>query len=540
MRYVAGDDLRSLVRLEGPLAPARAAEIAERLGDALDAIHRAGYVHRDVKPANVLLDERGQVYLSDFGIAKHLLGETTQTEPERWVGTLDFAAPEQIRGEPVDARTDVYALGCVLFFMLTGRVPFERDSDEAKLWAHLSDPPPAAADLRPGLAPAFDIVLRRALAKEPADRQPTAGQLGREAVAAVTDDAPTITSPRRRRPRRRRALAAAAAGLLAALALVVAWVVPGGGREPATPTPSPTATPVPAQAPRLAASVTGTVRDVGLRPRDVAVAGGDVWVISHARERIARIDAETLERVRPEPRIAGRGAWSIAGDGDAVWVAVPRLGQVLRIDGGARVTQRIATPLTPVAVAVDRSGLWITGRAERDELDPANPDYVYHYDRAGKLLRSIAVPLEVSAIAPTAPPASGSRSTSRRRSCATTPATTGPPAASASPRRRPSSRSAGARSGAASSRSTPSSQIPPGRPSVSTAAARNPSELAVAGGRVFVASNTEHTVAVIDARTGRPAGEPLAVGLNPFAVAAGAGHVWVTGQGDNTVTRIDY
>ena len=539
MRYVAGDDLRSLVRLEGPLAPARAAEIVQRLGDALDAIHRAGYVHRDVKPANVLLDERGQVYLSDFGIAKHLLGETTQTEPERWVGTLDFAAPEQIRGEPVDARTDVYALGCVLFFMLTGRVPFERDSDEAKLWAHLSDPPPAAADLRPGLAPAFDIVLRRALAKEPGDRQPTAGQLGREAVAAVTDDAPTITSPRRRRPRRRPALAAAAAGLLAVLALVVAWVVPGGGREPATPTPSPTATPVPAQAPRLAASVTGTVRDVGLRPRDVAVAGGDVWVISHARERIARIDAETLERVRPEPRIAGRGAWSIAGDGDAVWVAVPRLGQVLRIDDSARVTQRIATPLTPVAVAVDRSGLWITGRAERDELDPANPDYVYRYDRAGKLLRSIAVPLEVAAIAPT--PTGVWIAVNLQAKVLRYDARDDRPARSVRITAAAAELAFGGRSLWGSIQSIDAVvQVPPGRPSVSTAAARNPSELAVAGGRVFVASNTEHTVAVIDARTGRPAGEPLAVGLNPFAVAAGAGHVWVTGQGDNTVTRIDY
>ena len=123
MRYVAGCDLRTLVRAEGPLEPARAVEFAQRLGDALDAIHAAGYVHRDVKPANVLVGEHGDVYLSDFGLARHLLTDATETEPGRWVGTVDFAAPEQIRGEPVDARTDVYSLGCVFYECLIGRPP---------------------------------------------------------------------------------------------------------------------------------------------------------------------------------------------------------------------------------------------------------------------------------------------------------------------------------------------------------------------------------------------------------------------------------
>ena len=148
MRYVPGDDLRALVRREGPLSPARAAEITVALGDALDAIHGAGYVHRDVKPANVLLDEDGHVYLSDFGLAKQVLASAGLTDSDRWVGTLDFAAPEQIRGEPVDARADVYALGGVLHFMLTGGVPFERESDEAKLWAHLAAEPPRPSSAR--------------------------------------------------------------------------------------------------------------------------------------------------------------------------------------------------------------------------------------------------------------------------------------------------------------------------------------------------------------------------------------------------------
>src|SRR5215216_6786251 len=185
MRYVAGSDLRTVVRAEGPLEPQRAAGIAMRLGDALDAIHRAGYVHRDVKPQNVMVDAAGHVYLSDFGLAKQTLASSGQTRSEQWVGTLDYVAPEQIRGERVDARADVYALGGVLYFMLTGRVPFERDGDHAKLWAHLVDPPPLPSDAQPELPAGFDAVVQRALAKDPARRYPSAGDLGRAARAAA-------------------------------------------------------------------------------------------------------------------------------------------------------------------------------------------------------------------------------------------------------------------------------------------------------------------------------------------------------------------
>ena len=126
MRYVPGDNLQTAVRRAEALSPSDAAGIAAQLGQALDAIHRAGYVHRDVKPQNVLLDDDGHAYLSDFGLAKEALATAGLTKSDHWVGTLDYAAPEQIRGERVDARTDVYSLGGVLYFMLTGHVPFER------------------------------------------------------------------------------------------------------------------------------------------------------------------------------------------------------------------------------------------------------------------------------------------------------------------------------------------------------------------------------------------------------------------------------
>ena len=153
MRYVDGPDLRALVRAEDRLDPERAAHIVAQLGGALDAAHRHGLVHRDVKPANVLLGEDDHAYLTDFGLTKHAATSAGGglSRAGGWVGTLGYVAPEQIRGERVDARTDVYALGCVLVYALTGKAPYSGDSDEATLWAHLNAPPPSesrAAGLR--------------------------------------------------------------------------------------------------------------------------------------------------------------------------------------------------------------------------------------------------------------------------------------------------------------------------------------------------------------------------------------------------------
>jgi serine/threonine protein kinase len=167
MRFIEGDDLRTLVRRSGPLAPARAAEIIAQAAAGLDAMHRAGYVHRDVKPANVLVDRDGHSYLADFGLAKQVLSHSGATHTGQWVGTLDYVAPEQIRGDRIDARADVYALGGVLCFVLTGQVPFEREGDEAKMWAQLSEPAPVPSRLRPGLPAELDGAVARAKAKAP-------------------------------------------------------------------------------------------------------------------------------------------------------------------------------------------------------------------------------------------------------------------------------------------------------------------------------------------------------------------------------------
>jgi serine/threonine protein kinase len=148
MRYVPGADLRTLLARNGPLEPARAAAIAGQVAAALDAAHAAGLVHRDVKPANVLLGSEDHAYLTDFGLSKRISATDSPTEGGGIVGTVNYIAPEQIRSQSIDGRTDVYALGCVVFHMLTGTVPFPLESEEATLWAHLSTAPPLVSERR--------------------------------------------------------------------------------------------------------------------------------------------------------------------------------------------------------------------------------------------------------------------------------------------------------------------------------------------------------------------------------------------------------
>ncbi len=187
MHYVDGADLGRILALEERLDPSRAAALVADLGGALDAAHRLGIVHRDVKPANVLIEWRGEsmhVFLTDFGLAKNVRdGALTRTGAV--LGTLDYAAPEQLQEASVDRRTDVYALGCLLFHALTGRVPYPRTTDAAKILAHLSGPPPSLADFGPHVPEALANVVIRAMCTEPGGRYDTAADLGRAAADAM-------------------------------------------------------------------------------------------------------------------------------------------------------------------------------------------------------------------------------------------------------------------------------------------------------------------------------------------------------------------
>ncbi|WP_434587804.1 serine/threonine-protein kinase [Streptomyces sp. A5-4] len=176
MRYVAGQDLRALLDRQGPLSIGAATRIAAQVASALDAAHDHDLVHRDVKPGNILVaegtdsDHPEHVYLTDFGLTKKSLSLTGFTSVGQFVGTLDYVAPEQISGRPVDGRCDVYSLACVVHETMAGAPPFQRDDDMALLWAHQFDPPPALTGLRPDLPAGVDGVLAKALAKSPDDR----------------------------------------------------------------------------------------------------------------------------------------------------------------------------------------------------------------------------------------------------------------------------------------------------------------------------------------------------------------------------------
>jgi hypothetical protein len=193
MQLVDGKDLRQVLDEGGPEDPLRATELLAQIAGALDAAHARGLVHRDVKPGNILIGRRNgrpHAYLTDFGLAKRIASAARLTDSAAWVGTIDYAAPEQIFGPAVDARTDVYALGCVLYDLLTDRVPFPQEDVWAKAHAHASAPRPKIADaapvaIEPANRAAFDAVIARAMAIEPSARYQSAGDLGRAAVAAA-------------------------------------------------------------------------------------------------------------------------------------------------------------------------------------------------------------------------------------------------------------------------------------------------------------------------------------------------------------------
>jgi predicted Ser/Thr protein kinase len=198
MRFVSGSDLGRRVAGGNRLEPAHAAALIAQVGNGLDAIHAAGLVHRDVKPANVLLSGREgaeHAYITDFGVARNVAETSGLTKTGRFIGTLDYVAPEQISGAKVDARSDVYALGCLLFKLLSGDVPFPKDDEAGRLYAHLHESPPSPSVFAPEVPKELDEVVIRALSKDADDRYPSAGDLGRAALAAV--GAGTVTLPER-------------------------------------------------------------------------------------------------------------------------------------------------------------------------------------------------------------------------------------------------------------------------------------------------------------------------------------------------------
>jgi serine/threonine-protein kinase len=197
MQYIEGMDLARMLAQDGRLKPYRAIDVCRQVGDALDAAHARGLIHRDVKPANVLIEGRN-AYLTDFGLTKRL-GGTQVTLTGDVVGTIHYVAPEQIEGREITPRSDIYSLGCVLYHCLTGHMPYERETDVAVIYAHLSEAPPRPSRALPELPDGFDDVIAKALDKNPERRYQTCSELMSAARAVVESAGPlseTLT-PRR-------------------------------------------------------------------------------------------------------------------------------------------------------------------------------------------------------------------------------------------------------------------------------------------------------------------------------------------------------
>jgi ABC-type branched-subunit amino acid transport system substrate-binding protein/streptogramin lyase len=490
MRFVEGEDLKTLLAREGKLSPERTLAILAQVADALDAAHRRGLVHRDVKPANVLLDEDGHAYLTDFGITKQLGDASTETG--QVVGTLDYLAPEQIRGASVDGRTDSYALACVLYECLTGAPPFRRETEAETLWAHMQDRPPRL----PG-RPALDPVLGKALAKEKEERHASCGEFLAAASSALGFEPP---ARRARRLRVGRRLVLAGALLLAAAALAVVALEAaeddGTVEELAVVAPDSVA----ALDPR-SNRVVGQVHIPG-GPSLLAAHGRSVWVASDAGGTITEIDSRSRSVRRVVPTKAA--ATDIAATEGSVWMQDARRLALVRVDVAyGSVANRLSLPrglrATRPGVDVGRGAVWATDATTRLlKLDPEDGRVLKAFD-LGRPIDDLAV---------------GAGAIWAINGAAGRVFEIDP------------------RTGSIRAR------IPiAGRSGVSDPA---PIEIEVGEGAVWVLNGNAPSVTRIDPQLAAvTATVRLGVGSNPSAMAAGAGAIWVALRGEGTVARVD-
>jgi serine/threonine protein kinase/DNA-binding beta-propeller fold protein YncE len=567
MRFVDGDDLRERVAASGPLAPEQAAAIVAHVGAALDAAHEAGLVHRDVKPANILLGAHGQVYLSDFGLARHALSDAGPTEPGGWVGTMDFMAPEQIRGQPVDGRADIYALGCVLHFALTGQVPYPRETNEARLWSHLHAAPPEPSRLTPGVPEEFDEVVRRALEKQPEERQPSAGELGAAALAAAAG-VTTVVRPKRAaarhrrrqtarsatwpdapRPTRRRHGRAVAAALAAAAAGAVAAVLFANGHTDHSPTTS-TAPPPPPPTTTTTAAATGkppggkehvialphVVRSirVGTRPVNVEVADGSAWVASTGTPWLDRVALDGTRR-RHGPRL-GFGVTDITDRRGELWVTVAVARQVVRVRAstGHQIGSPIAMMGEPRAIDAGEGAVWVA------EQSPAGPDNLVEIDpHTATVVGRVPIAEGINDIRA----ANGAVWVLGRRA----PVLIKVSGATRQPLVRIKVGRHAERVDVAAGYvwvtdygDDEVTRVDPKGPKfVKIDVPGKPYGLHARDDGVWVACYGDQSVVRIDPRAGRVVGKPIRVRFNPVGVDVSGHSVWVTSVSDNRLTRID-
>jgi YVTN family beta-propeller protein len=510
MRYVEGTDLKGLLRRTGPLDPERAVNIVSQAARALDAAHVRGLIHRDVKPANILIvpaedeDSFDHIYLSDFGLVKRVEAESRITGTGQFVGTVEYVAPEQIEGKPVDGTADVYSLGCVLYECLTGKTPFERDSEVAVMWAHVKEEPPKVTPNRSDLPPAVDEIVAKAMAKGAQDRYPTCGNLaadlrrelgvssgsrpqfaGSPGIPAWGSSRAPAVSTRRRWGRLRLSkpqlglvaavvIAAVVAILLlrpeaepvdlGALSNAVGVIDPSGNEVVAGvrvgDTPSAVAVGegqvwVASFGDQTVSSLDPATQEVVTTkgssgtPSDVAIGEGVLWIANQFEGKLDRIDLRTGDQLSSID--VGSGVKSVAVGEGAVWVPKPSDGTLLRIDLQSENARRINLGGRPEDATVGAGAVWVT--------DPGE-SRIYRLDAgSGDVVERIAVREEPYGI--------------------------------------------------------------------------------VAGeGLIWVTNRDDDGVSIIDPETNSQVGS-VRVGNTPLGVAVGEGAVWVTNSLDGTVSRID-
>jgi YVTN family beta-propeller protein len=325
MRYVEGYDLAKLVAEEGALEPRRALDLLSQVAEALDAAHEKGLVHRDVKPSNVLIAEaagREHCYLGDFGLTKRTGSLSGVSVAGEIVGTLEYVAPEQITGDPLDERSDVYSLGCVLYECLTGQAPFPRATDVALLWAHVHEEPTPPSKARPELPRELDTVLARALAKEPGRRYRSAGELIAATKSALRLGDVVVPIATRSRTR---VAAGAGLALLVVAALAAFLLTRDSSSGLSTVAPNHVGVIDPSTN-ELVAEV-----QVGHDPLAVATGGGSAWVTNTEEYVVSRIDAANLAetaKIIPASEYPSDVLWGAS----SAWVALGPLAQLVTIN----------------------------------------------------------------------------------------------------------------------------------------------------------------------------------------------------------------
>ena len=375
MRFVDGTDLRELLAPRGPARARRAARIVGQIAAALDAAHARGLVHRDVKPANVLIAGPGRARLPDR--LRPDQAAQPQQRPDQARGSSSArwttSRPSSSRATRVDARADVYALGCVLYQALTGQVPFPRETEPAKMFAHVQRAAAAARQARAALPPELDDVLERAMAKAPDDRYLSAGDLGRAAVAAAQGHAMSRSersvatgdaAPAGAAAVPGAAPAAAATALGAASpGATVLGEQPGATSPPAVPPTGPAAPPggwAPPGAPPPATASTAGKRRL---PLILAIAGGVlalivvVAIVALATGGSGGSDAAGTIVGKPIP--VGKQPYDVEVGGGFVWTANLSADTISKIDPKKGTAQQIKVGGVPVELAVDGGAVWV-------------------------------------------------------------------------------------------------------------------------------------------------------------------------------------